>query len=84
MNSYSKHQSRIRSFWLALTILAATAFSTPLWSADTAESEEQTQQPQPKNDGQTDQTAEESKTADDFKPSEEISEDFPVPLPSDI
>jgi len=28
--------------------------------------------------------ASEKKTAGDFKPSEEISEDFPVPLPSDI
>ena len=26
----------------------------------------------------------EKKTAGDFKPNEEISEDFPVPLPSDI
>jgi hypothetical protein len=67
--------------------LAAIGFSAPLWSADTAET--QTQQSRPENDQQTDQTAEESETADDFKaddfkPSEEISEDFPVPLPSDI
>jgi len=87
VNSCSLHQSRICSFWLALPVLAAIGFSAPLWSADTAET--QTQQSRPENDQQTDQTAEESETADDFKaddfkPSEEISEDFPVPLPSDI
>ena len=32
----------------------------------------------------TAETTEESASDSDFKPSEEISEDFPVPLPSDI
>ena len=89
MSGYSRILKRIFSFWLVPAVLAASAFSTPLWSADTQESVEQTQQSPPENPIQEDQTADQSETpddykADDFKPSEEISEDFPVPLPSDI
>jgi len=89
MIGYRKNQSRLCSFWLALPVLAAIGFSASLWSADTAEPEKPTQQSLPENDQQGNQAAEESETADDFKaddfkPSEEISEDFPVPLPSDI
>jgi hypothetical protein len=84
MIDYSKNQ---KSIWLALPILAAFIFSAPLWSEETVEkTEEKSAQSLPENNSQGNQkpeTTNDSK-ADDFKPSEEISEDFPVPLPSDI
>lgn len=92
MSGYIKTQSTNRSLWLALSILAAMVFSAPLWSADTLEAEaetatetvEKSAQPLPENSSEDDQSTEQPETAEDFKPNEEISEDFPVPLPSDI
>ncbi|MGB0449388.1 MAG: hypothetical protein ACPGF6_02270 [Porticoccaceae bacterium] len=82
----SKNQNRICSFWLALPILATVFFSAPVWSAETVEKPTESL---PENNSQGDQAEEQPESsedfkADDFKPSEEISEDFPVPLPSDI
>ena len=85
MISDSKNSGRICSFWLALPVLAVIGFSAPLWSEEPIK----TAPPGASDQQQTDQAAEEPKPpsdfkADDFKPDEEISEDFPVPLPSDI
>jgi hypothetical protein len=76
-------------FCTALALIASMVFSAPLWSADKPETEEDSVQETPTNQAQSNQPAEEAEIpsdfkADDFKPSEEISEDFPVPLPSDI
>jgi hypothetical protein len=71
--------------------------SSALWSQDTAEksgsaTQEAVRQEAPEQQANPDEsannkesaTASEKKPTGDFKPSEEISEDFPVPLPSDI
>lgn len=71
----------ILRLWPALPLLAGIIFSVDLWSDEIAETQEESEQPA---EGDRDQAAEETKTPSDFKPSEEISEDFPVPLPSDI
>lgn len=81
-----KNHRRTCSFWLALPILATVFFSAPVWSAETVEKPAESL---PENNSQGDQVTEEPETsedskADDFKPNEEISEDFPVSLPSDI
>jgi hypothetical protein len=85
----TKNQRTTRSLWVAIPILATIVFSAPLWSADTPETLEKSAQSLPENNSQGDQATEQQETADDFKaddfkPNEEISEDFPVPLPSDI
>ena len=72
------------SVWIALTLIATMVFSAPLWSADKPETVEVPVQEAPENDKQPNQPAAEAEIPSDFKPSEEISEDFPVPLPSDI
>ncbi len=86
----SKNNNRL---WLALAITATMFFSAPLWSADTPETEDAplktSAQSAAENARQADQlttepTTPEDQKTDDFKPSEEISEDFPIPLPSDI
>ncbi|MDG1814355.1 MAG: conotoxin [Porticoccaceae bacterium] len=67
-------------------LLIALLFLSPLVLA------QESTDPQPVTDGKpatsarepTAETTEESVSDSDFKPSEEISEDFPVPLPSDI
>ena len=69
---------------LALPLLATIVFSVPLWSADNPETPTDRKQSAPENDNPQDPPEEEPETPKDFKPSEEISEDFPVPLPSDI
>jgi hypothetical protein len=73
---------KILRLWPALPLLAGLIFSTALWSEEIAETAEKGEQKPAEND--SDQAAEETQTPSDFKPSEEISEDFPVPLPSDI
>ena len=67
-------------------LLIALLFLSPLVLA------QESTDPQPVTDGKpatsarepTAEATEESVSDSDFKPSEEISEDFPVPLPSDI
>jgi type II secretory pathway component HofQ len=73
---------KILRLWPALFLLAGIIFSAALWSQDIAETPKKSQQEPAEND--SDQAAEEPQTPSDFKPNEEISEDFPVPLPSDI
>jgi hypothetical protein len=89
----SKYKNTICRFWLALPILATMVFSAPLWSSDTPQTAaapaKTPAQPAGENQSQQGQDTGQSTTpadqkADDFKPSEEISEDFPIPLPSDI
>ena len=83
--SYSlKTIKRTLRFSMALPLLAAMIFAAPLWSADSPEAEKNPKQPRAENDSPQDQVPEQPETPGDFKPSEEISEDFPVPLPSDI
>tara|TARA_B110000967_G_C18798853_1_gene517316 strand:+ start:198 stop:485 length:288 start_codon:yes stop_codon:yes gene_type:complete len=73
-----------------LLVLAAITFSAALWSEDKVEAAEMSEAPEtaqqpPKSDQERpDQAADEPKPPSDFIPNEEISEDFPVPLPSDI
>jgi hemolysin activation/secretion protein len=82
MNNSLRTSVKILRLWPALPILAGMFFSPALWAEDTPEAQEKSQQQPAEND--SDQAAEEPATPSDFKPSEEISEDFPVPLPSDI
>ena len=69
--------------------------SSALWSQEDtekleAEAQQATEVEAPKGEDSPDQSTENKpsaaakKPAGDFKPSEQISEDFPVPLPSDI
>lgn len=73
-----------------LLVLAAITFSAALWSedkveaAEMSEAPEKAQQPSESDQERPDQAADEPKPPSDFIPSEEISEDFPIPLPSDI
>ena len=75
---------------VTLLVLAAITFSVALWSEDKVEAAEMSEAPEtaqqpPKSDQERpDQAADEPKPPSDFIPNEEISEDFPVPLPSDI
>jgi hypothetical protein len=73
---------KILRLWPVLPLLAGIALSPALWSQEIAETAEKSAQQSSEND--SDQALEEPQTPSDFKPSEEISEDFPVPLPSDI
>lgn len=73
---------KILRLWPALPLLAGIAFPAALWSQDIVETPENSEQQPAEND--SDPVAEEPQPPSDFKPSEEISEDFPVPLPSDI
>jgi len=73
---------KILRLWPALPLLAGIAFPAALWSQDIAETPENSEQQPVEN--ASEQDAQEPKPPSDFKPSEEISEDFPVPLPSDI
>lgn len=69
------------SYWPALLLLAV---ALPLGAQETA-AEKNSEQPLPEEPEQSNQSETgEQPLPDDFKPSEEISEDFPVPLPSDI
>ncbi len=78
-------------------LLSTMLGSSALWSQDiakisTSQAEEAVEQDAAEQKAQPDEsstnkesaTANEKKPPRDFKPSEEISEDFPVPLPSDI
>ena len=89
--------TKIVRFLCAVGLLATMLGSSALWSQDTAEKSESTtqeavRQEAPEQQANPDEsannkesaTASENKPTGDFKPSEEISEDFPVPLPSDI
>jgi hypothetical protein len=82
VNKNIKTSNKIFRLWPALPLLAGIGFSAALWSADNQEVIEEADAETLKNTG--DQAPEEPPTPSDFKPSEEISEDFPVPLPSDI
>jgi hypothetical protein len=73
---------KILRLWPVLPLLAGIAFPPALLSQDIAETPENSEQQPAEND--RDKAAEKPQTPSDFKPSEEISEDFPVPLPSDI
>jgi len=83
--------TKIVWFLCAVGLLATMLGSSALWSQDAGQ-QEATKQEAPKPTAKPDEssknkesaTASEKKTTGDFKPSEEISEDFPVPLPSDI
>lgn len=71
--------------WLAVFLLAVT----PSLSAQEADPQnsavKKSEQSLPENLKANNQPeSEEQPQPEDFKPSEEISEDFPVPLPSDI
>ncbi|MDG1494555.1 MAG: hypothetical protein P8Q91_01670 [Porticoccaceae bacterium] len=88
--------NKIVGFLCTAGVAATMLGSSVLWSQDNTEQlESETQQapapeaPKPKpmqEELQENQPSTETKQqpAGDFKPSEEISEDFPVPLPSDI
>ena len=80
----SKNQNKICSFWLALSILATVFFPAAAFSEETPETVEKPAESLPENNSQGDQAEQQPEAPEDFKPSEEISEDFPVPLPSDI
>ena len=88
--------TKIVRFLCAAGLLATMLGSSALWSQDDAEQlESKTQEtatPEAPMLGDKQDPSTENKQsapvtekpAGDFKPSEEISEDFPVPLPSDI
>ena len=89
--------TKIIKFLCATGVLATMLGSSVLWSQNTLEitasqAEDAVAQntSQPTVEADKSSQAKESATASernppgDFKPSEEISEDFPVPLPSDI
>ena len=83
--SYSLKTIKITlPFAIALPLLVAMIFSAPLWSADSPEAEKNSKQPRVENDSPQDQVPDQPETPSDFKPSEEISEDFAVPFPTDI
>ena len=81
--------SKIVRFLCAAGLLTTMLGSSALWSQDDTEKLE-TEVEAPKGEDSPDQSTENKpsaaakKPAGDFKPSEQISEDFPVPLPSDI
>ena len=86
--------SLIRFSLIRITLVALMLISPPLWSQNSVESEVAMDAPQKLDDGPeatADKVTTDAESSDenqpatgDFKPSEEISEDFPVPLPSDI
>ncbi len=88
--------TKIVSFLCAAGLLATMLGSSALWSQDNAaqlesKAQEASGLEAPKSKDSQDQSTKnkqsatvKEKPAGDFKPSEEISEDFPVPLPSDI
>jgi hypothetical protein len=69
----------------ATGLLATMLVSPTLWSQDDIKesSGANPEDAQPSTNKEP-SIPKEEKPAGDFKPSEEISEDFPVPLPSDI
>lgn len=72
---------------LLLTVFCAAVWAQPSDSKSTDASKDNQEQQQADSESAPDGDAsdKEKTTPDiDFKPSEEISEDFPVPLPSDI
>lgn len=70
----------MRTFLIALLFLPAL-----LLAQESGDSEPKTNdQPATSTQEPVAETSEETASDSDFKPSEEISEDFPVPLPSDI
>ena len=70
----------MRTFLIALLFLPAL-----LLAQESGDSEPTTNdQPATSTQEPVAETSEETASDSDFKPSEEISEDFPVPLPSDI
>ena len=82
---------KIVRFLCAAGLLATMLGSSVLWSQDDAEQlESKAQEASGLEASQNESTKNKQsatvkeKPAGDFKPSEEISEDFPVPLPSDI
>ena len=70
-----------------LIVMSMAVFAQPQIEDD-AETVDKTEQPAATGENNTDEPQEpsdETETSDpDFKPTEEISEDFPVLLPSDI
>ncbi len=79
--------TKIVRFLCAVGLLATMLGSPMLWSQDDREKLESKAQEAPKVEApkvENKPSAAAKKPAGDFKPSEEISEDFPVPLPSDI
>lgn len=89
--------SKIVKFLCATGVLATMLGSSVLWSQNTPEitvsqaddavaqnTSQPTVEPDKSSQAKESATATERKPLGDFKPGEEISEDFPVPLPSDI
>ena len=70
-----------------LLVISMTVFAQPQ-TDDDAETADKTDQPAATSETSSDEpqeSSDETETSDpDFKPTEEISEDFPVLLPSDI
>lgn len=87
--------TKIVRFLCAVGLLATMLGSPALWSQDDTEKLASKAQEAPKVEASKVENGLDQSTknkppaaaktpAGDFKPSEEISEDFPVPLPSDI
>ena len=72
--------ARVVLFWGVFSCALLNAQEVP---ADTEQKNGSTMQEEEKNKDAQPQ-AESSRKQDDFKPREEISEDYPVPLPADI
>jgi len=67
-----------RWFLVLLLIMPAMLQSPPVFSEEPQPATEKASKPKPQEKVAEDQAG------DDFKPSEEISEDFPAPMPADI
>ena len=77
MHSRTKINKRIRTLLLA----AAVAL---VWSVPLAQERDRGQEAQTPEDRQAAEYTRRKLPDDSFTPSEEISEDFPVPFPTDI